>query len=122
MSPTARAKEYAKKKGWPVAVTERWNAFAKIRQDLFGIIDLIALADNQLIGVQATSRSNHKARVSKVHESEFLKPWLNTGAIVEIWSFDPKILKTKEGRRMLVTHMEKLPNGNIYESNREEIL
>lgn len=122
MSPTARAKAYCKSKGWPCQVVEKYNMFAKVRQDLFGIIDVLALAGDQVLGIQATSRANHKARVDKVHDSEYLTPWLNTKSIMEIWSYDPKILKTKGGRRMLVTHMEKLPNGNIYECNREEIL
>ena len=29
--------------GWEVAIVERWNMFAKIRQDLFGVADLLAM-------------------------------------------------------------------------------
>lgn len=53
-----------------VAVTERWNPFAKIRQDLFGIIDIVAIGENKTIGVQTTSYSNMSARVKKIQQSE----------------------------------------------------
>lgn len=115
MSPTARAKSYCKKRGWPCGVVEKWNSFAKIRQDLFGIIDVVVLAGDQMIGVQATSRSNHKARVEKVLASPMLEPWLRTGVLVQVWSFDPKILKTIKSRRFKVSCMAPDKVYNEYE-------
>jgi hypothetical protein len=56
-----------------VAICEHWNPFARIRQDLFGILDLISLSpDGETIGVQTTSGSNVAARVSKITASEHL--------------------------------------------------
>lgn len=53
-------------------VVEKWIPGANIRKDLFGFIDLVALKDNQTLGVQATSYSNISARVRKIEESELL--------------------------------------------------
>jgi hypothetical protein len=36
MSPTARSLQHLKSLGAYARVVEKWNAFAKIRQDLFG--------------------------------------------------------------------------------------
>lgn len=70
-SPTRRSLAHLRKAGCVAQVVEHWNAFAKRRIDLFGIVDVVALSpDGQTIGVQATSLSNVSARVNKIAESE----------------------------------------------------
>jgi len=54
-----------------VQVVERWNPYARVRQDLFGIIDVLAVGAD-IVGIQATSNSNVSARVAKITESEAL--------------------------------------------------
>lgn len=55
------------REGYTVAIVERWNAFAKIRQDLFGFLDLLCVADGKgVVGVQTTSASNMAARRNKI--------------------------------------------------------
>lgn len=69
-SPTQRTLAEMRKRGYPlVQVTERWNAFARIRQDLFGIVDVLAVGED-IVAVQTTSRSNMAARIAKIAESE----------------------------------------------------
>lgn len=46
-----------------------------MRQDLFGILDIVALRDGVTLGVQATSGSNVSARIKKITASDAL-PWL----------------------------------------------
>jgi hypothetical protein len=58
--------------GWQCAVVEKWNPHAKIRQDLWGFIDVIALREGVTLAVQATSYSNVAARVTKIGESELV--------------------------------------------------
>jgi hypothetical protein len=71
-SPTQRSLAELRKRGYPlVAVTERWNPHARIRQDLFGIVDVLAVGDD-IIAVQATSGSNVSKRVAKITESAAL--------------------------------------------------
>lgn len=61
-----------RKDGGIAAVVEKWNPHAKIRQDLFGIIDIVVIRGEETIGVQSTSYSNVSARVRKIAESEHI--------------------------------------------------
>lgn len=51
-------------------VVEHWNGWAKIRQDLFGFIDVLCLGDDEIIGVQTTTKSNMNARIKKISDHE----------------------------------------------------
>lgn len=71
-SPTQRTLKHLRRLGYPlVQVVERWNPHARIRQDLFGILDVVAVGSD-IVGVQATSGSNVSKRVTKITESEAL--------------------------------------------------
>lgn len=88
VSPTSRALQFCRAQGWRAAVVEHWNSYAKIRQDLFGWIDLVVLDGEQgVLGVQVTSRSNAASRRTKILASDTLAPWLASGARAEVWSF-----------------------------------
>jgi len=63
---------------------ERWNSHARIRQDLFGFIDILALRDGETLGVQATSGSNVSARVAKIAEHELVGAVRAAGWRVEV--------------------------------------
>lgn len=69
-SPTQRSLKKLRDEGYKAAVTEHWNPFAKIRQDLFGIIDIVAVRAGNTLGVQTTSYSNMSARVKKILGNE----------------------------------------------------
>lgn len=69
-SPTRRSLEHLRKQGYLVAITERWNAFAKIRQDLFGIVDVLAVREGETLAVQCTSGDNVSKRVDKIAKSD----------------------------------------------------
>jgi hypothetical protein len=72
MSPTQRTLAYLREAGYPlVQVVERWNPHARIRQDLFGVLDVLAVGTD-IVGVQATSGSNTAARVRKLQASASL--------------------------------------------------
>lgn len=55
-----------KDRSYLCAVVEHWNGFAKIRQDLYGFIDVLCIKDGETIAVQTTSYSNISARVKKI--------------------------------------------------------
>lgn len=86
-SPTARSLEHLRKSYALVQVVEKWNPHARIRQDLFGIIDVIAVSDTEIVGVQSTSGDNVVARVAKIAESDALPILLKAGirVIVHGW-------------------------------------
>ena len=72
MSPTQRSLKHLREQGYRVAIVEHWNPHARIRQDLFGVIDLLCLKGGETLAVQTTSRGNVSARVKKITDSEAL--------------------------------------------------
>ncbi len=71
-SPTTRSIDYLYAQGYSLVVKgEHWNAFARIRQDFAGILDLIAFRKGETLGIQVTSRDNMSARARKIagHEN-----------------------------------------------------
>lgn len=87
MSPTQRSLAHLKELGYHAQVVEKWNPFAKVRQDLFGA-DVLALKLGQpILAVQATSASNHAARRTKLEAAGFIALWKGVEAMLEIWSW-----------------------------------
>lgn len=86
VSPTQRTLAYCRKRGMPAAVVERWNPHARIRQDLFGFIDVVVLRGDRVLGVQATSGGNVAARVTKAREQPAFADWLAC-ADFEVWGW-----------------------------------
>ena len=73
--------------GYKVAIVERWNPYAKIRQDLYGFIDLLCVGNGETVAVQTTSGSNVSARVKKIAEHENVSAVRNAGwrILVQGW-------------------------------------
>ena len=72
MVSTQLTLDHLRKAGYQlVQVVERWNAFARVRQDLFQIIDVLAVGED-IVGVQTTTASNVSKRVRKITDSEAL--------------------------------------------------
>jgi hypothetical protein len=86
MSPTQRARAELKKLGAVSAIVERWNPHSRVRQDLFGWMDIIALLGPNTLGLQVTSGTNHAARRAKILAEPRALAWLQAGNLVEIWS------------------------------------
>lgn len=68
-SPLQRSKAALEADGWLVWITEHWNSFARVRQDLWTFADLLCLKGNEILAVQVTSRGNVSARVKKIAEA-----------------------------------------------------
>jgi hypothetical protein len=67
ITPTQLTLRELRRRGWPlVEVVERWNPHARIRQDLFGFVDVLAVGPNGVLGVQCTSATNVPSRVRKI--------------------------------------------------------
>lgn len=84
MTPTQRSLKYLRDAGYRVAVVERWNAHARIRQDLFGVVDLLAIREGETLAVQTTSGSNVAARVKKISEAEALPDMRAAGWSIKV--------------------------------------
>lgn len=119
-SPTQRALKECKALGWEAQVVEKWVPQARKRVDLYGCIDILALADPHLfipyggtpaerwdlIGIQVTSASNHAARRAKALAEPRIKHWLQAGCRFEVWSYGRKGAKGK--RKLWTLRIEQL--------------
>ena len=92
-SPTQRSLKWLRQRGFTAAITEHWNPHARLRQDLFGFVDIVALCPvvdmvslhsvHGIVAVQTTSGSNVAARIKKIRELGAAKEWLEAGG--KIW-------------------------------------
>lgn len=83
-SPTQRSLARLRKAGFDAAVCEKWNPHARIRQDLFGVFDIIAITPFGILAVQCTSGSNVAARIAKITASAAATRWLAAGGMIEV--------------------------------------
>jgi len=126
MTPTQRTMRELRTRGLRCAVVEKWNAFAKrpgdkgppgIRQDLFGIIDVLSLdPERGFLGVQCCSQSSasHRRKMIEEHAQECLD-WLSTpGGALELWCW--RKIKVKRGGKALVwaPKVEEITKEMIY--------
>ena len=78
MTPTQLTLRHLRADGWPlVEVVEHWNPHARIRQDMFGFVDVIAVRRGETLAVQTTSAANVSSRMRKIAEHP------NVGAVRE---------------------------------------
>ena len=102
MSPTQRTLKALRDRGLESAIVEKYNAFVGkhgIRQDLFGIIDVISLGPQGVIGVQSTGEafSEHLKHMTRARAKQCIK-WLRTpGTSLELWGWRKVKIKLKGG-------------------------
>ena len=86
-SPTQRSLKLLRDDGWNCAITEHWNPFAHIRQDLFGFVDILAIRDREMLAVQTTTLEHSKAREEKIRSNPLSEILKSTGCkiIVHGW-------------------------------------
>jgi hypothetical protein len=88
MSPTERSLKALKELDYLPVVVERWNAFAKIRQDLWGWCDILAIKRGEVLAVQVTTASNVSARIKKIQESETVAKVREAGIRIEVHGWE----------------------------------
>lgn len=90
-SPTQRTLAALRKDGYACAITERWNPHARIRQDLYGFIDILAIKPEYgILGVQACAGASHATRRAKILAEPRAKLWLETGGRIAVCSWSKK--------------------------------
>ena len=94
MTPTQLTLRHLRADGWPlVEVVEHWNPHARIRQDMFGFVDVIAVRRGETLAVQTTSATNVAARIRKIAEHP------NVGAVREAgWTIRVHGWRKRSGR------------------------
>ena len=78
-----------RKEGYLCEVTEKWNPFAKVRQDLFGFIDVLCVGED-VVGVQTTTKSNMKARIDKISNHDNFTQVLHSGIRIVVHGWEKK--------------------------------
>jgi len=83
--PTQRSLDQLRKRGYVCYVVEHYNAFAKVRRDLFGFIDIVAIHPEKqgVLGVQTTTGSNLAARETKAKALPAYYLWTQAGNTIE---------------------------------------
>lgn len=88
-SPTSRTLEVLRSYDVLAEVVERWNPHARVRHDLFGFIDVLAVDPMRTgcLGIQATSASNMASRVRKVLEHPSARTFLEAQNGLQVWGW-----------------------------------
>jgi len=86
-SPTSRTTRILRAAGYMTSIVEHWNPHARIRQDLFGFGDILAVKKGEILLLQVTTGSNGAKRVKKIFESKTIVPVLESGMHVQVWAW-----------------------------------
>lgn len=111
-SPTQRSLKKLRDEGWRCFVCERWNPFAKVRQDAFGFGDILAFRGHITCLVQTTSASNVSARIRKILDIPEAHEWAAGAAreiVVHGWGKKGKRGETKKWECRVVPVLENKP-------------
>ncbi len=104
-SPTQRTRDRLKRLGYTVATVEafiRPPAGKPFKRDLFGLFDLLAVREDEIIGVQVTDTTNVSKRIAKAQTKvDFLRKWITAGAAFEVWGWKTKKTKTDWTHRVV---------------------
>ena len=84
------------RKGFTCEVVEKWIPYANIRKDMFGLIDIVGIRKELMIGVQSTTLHNKLEHIKKALASPNLYKWLATNSMFVIMSWE------KDGSRWKV--------------------
>ncbi len=118
MSPTQRTLKRLRGQGYRTAVVERWLRYAGQfgkRQDMFGIIDVLAINSEEDLGIQccAGSVKSHLTKLLEERNQECFD-WLECPhRRLEIWAWR-KLLKKRGGKA-------KIWSPNIVEITLEDL-
>lgn len=102
-SPMERTLERLRELKFEPYIVEKWNPFARVRQDAYGIADVLAYGPVGHVNfggiwlVQTTTWDNRLAHYKKIQESEHLKPWLANGGrfLLLTWGKEGKFWKER---------------------------
>ena len=104
-TPTQRTLRELRQQGRRCAIVEKWNQHVGpcgVRQDLFGILDIVSLdPERGVVGVQScgNSFSAHFKKLTEDRADECID-WLRTpGTVLELWAW--RKVKLKRGGKAM---------------------
>src|SRR5262245_41387051 len=96
-TPTSRTLAQLRKEGATAAVVERWLPQARVRRDLFGFADIVALREwplcegvigaTQIVAIQCCAMSGRARHLKKIQAEPLHKLWLAAGGLIEVWAW-----------------------------------
>ena len=86
-SPMSLTIEKLQADGYTPFKTEHWNAFARVRQDLFGFADVLALKKGEIVAIQCTSWANVPSRVKKIADHDNVGVVRDAGIRILVWGW-----------------------------------
>lgn len=106
-SPTARTLAECKRRGWIAGVVEKFVRFPPPGHhvDLFGVLDLVALAVDATgrglctYGIQACAGADHARRRDKILAEPRARQWVQAGNRLELWSWSRRVVMKKDGSK-----------------------
>lgn len=96
-SPTQRTLKKLKDEGYVAAIVERWNPFARIRQDLYCFVDVLGLKDGETLAVQTTTQAHQAERIKKIKAHPNYKVLKKASWTIHVHGWR----KLKKGKRYL---------------------
>lgn len=101
LTPTQRTIKYLRDQGIECGVVERWIPIKNhpgggVRRDLFNIIDIVALGEHGIIGIQSTGQAFAKHDRTILSEPMALK-WIEKGGHLILIGWTKKKRKLDKG-------------------------
>ncbi len=94
MTPTQLSLKNLRERGYMAQVVEKWNSFAKRRQDVFGFGDILAvrqaLVKTPILLVQTTTQAHLTERLAKAEQLPGFSFWLLAGGEIEFHGWAKK--------------------------------
>ena len=109
ISNTQRTLKYLRDQGLSCGMVEKWNPYAKIRQDLFGFIDIIAIGSIGIVGVQSCSDTGRSEHRNKILENPYYKRWRSAGC--KVWLVTWGLHGERGKRKKWTPHVEDMSGG-----------
>ena len=106
VSPMQRSLNKLREDGYRPAIVEYRVPFKPITKDLWGVVDILAINEQETLAIQCTTSSNMAARVTKARESVDLVTWLQQTPMhrFEVWGW------LKRANRWCVRRLEVRPS------------
>lgn len=85
---TARTIERLRREGYTAANVERF--YGGVSHDLFNCIDILAMSEDELIGIQCTTVAHQSERMKKIQAEPMMKTWIIGGRRLQVWGWAKK--------------------------------
>ena len=101
VSATQKSLKKLRDEGYLCEVVEKTIPYCFIKKDLFGFIDILAIKNKEVLGVQTTSGSNSAERVHKIEAHENYPKVKKAGIKIVVHGWRKLTGKYKNGNKKL---------------------